>query len=208
MRGVTMKYFLLVPVLAIFILAGCAKENSIMGPQTQQKQSKNEWIKLGHSSSLSTENTYTASASIDGSKGGTVSLTQAFKSDGQWALVTAKLTVPKGAFSGTRVISYTVNTESAGIDFSPSNTSFKKNLSLDLVFTGIDISGYVGAKLGFAYLDGFNIVPATFTYYNADIAQGLLVVLGAQISHFSRYGWSTIDGDIPAPISSGGSNAN
>jgi hypothetical protein len=166
-----------------------------MGPQTQQKQSKSEWIKLNNSSSLSIENVYSASATIDGSKGGVVSLSQAFQNSGNWALVTAKLTVPKGAFSGTQVISYTVNTDNASIEFSPNNSGFKKVLSLDLVFTGVDLSQFAGTKLGFSYLDGGNIVPATFTYYNADIAQGLLVVLGAQISHFSRYGWSTIDGE-------------
>ena len=189
-----MKYLLLFPILAIFILAGCAKENSIMGPQSSTNQSTSQWIKIIHSPSLSVENTYTASKSIDGSKGGTVELTKIFKDDGKWALVTAKLTIPKGAFSGTQVISYTVNTETASINFSPSAVNFDKNLSLDLVFTGVNISGYNTSELAFAYLDGNYIVPAKFTYANANIAQGLLMVLGAQIDHFSRYGWSTIDG--------------
>jgi hypothetical protein len=190
-----MKYLLLFPILAIFILAGCAKENSIMGPQTSANQSTSQWIKIIHSPSLSVENTYTASKSIDGSKGGTVELTKVFKDDGNWALVTAKLTVPKGAFSGTKNISYTVNTETASIDFSPADTSFSKNLNLDITFTGVNISGYNTSELAFAYLDGNYIVPAKFTYANANIAKGLLMVLGAQISHFSRYGWSTIDGN-------------
>jgi hypothetical protein len=190
-----MKYLLLFPILAIFILAGCAKENSIMGPQSSANQSTSQWIKIIHSPSLSVENTYTASKSIDGSKGGTVELTKVFKDDGNWALVTAKLTVPKGAFSGTKNISYTVNTETASIDFSPADTSFSKNLNLDITFTGVNISGYNTSELAFAYLDGNYIVPAKFTYANANIAKGLLMVLGAQISHFSRYGWSTIDGN-------------
>ena len=190
-----MKYYLLIPILAIFILAGWAKENSIMGPQSSTNQSTSQWIKIIHSPSLSVENTYTASKSIDGSKGGTVELTKVFKDDGNWALVTAKLTIPKGAFSGTKVISYTVNTETAGIEFSPNATDFDKNLSLDLVFTGVNISGYNTSELAFAYLDGNYIVPAKFTYANANIAKGLLMVLGAQINHFSRFGWSTIDGN-------------
>jgi outer membrane protease len=200
-----MKYYLLIPILAIFVLAGCSKENSIMGPQSSQKQSKVEWIKINHSPSISVENTYTASKSIDGNKGGSISLSQVFKNDGNWALVTATLTIPKGAFSGTHLISYTVNTESAGIDFSPSPSSFNKNLNLDLMFTGINISGYKASDLNFAYLDGNTIVPAKLTYANANIAQGLLVVLGAQISHFSRFGWSTIDGD---PIVDGGESSD
>ena len=191
-----MKYLLLFPILAIFILAGCAKENSIMGPQSSTNQSTSQWININHSPSLSVENTtYTVSKSIDGSKGGTVELAKVFKNDGNWALVTAKLTIPKGAFSGTQVISYTVNTESAGIDFSPANTSFSKNLNLDITFTGVNISGYKASDLIFSYLKDNSIVPAKFTYANANIAQGLLVVLGAQISHFSRYGWSTINGN-------------
>jgi hypothetical protein len=189
-----MKYYLLIPILAIFILAGCAKENSVMGPQSSTNQSTSQWIKIIHSPSLSVENTYTASKSIDGSKGGTVELSKVFKDDGNWALVTVKLTVPKGAFSGTKNISYTVNTETASIDFSPANTSFSKNLNLDITFTGVNISGYKASDLAFAYLEDGSIVPAKFTYANANIAQGLLVVVGAQISHFSRYGWSTVDG--------------
>ena len=196
-----MKYFLLVPILAVFILAGCAKENSIMGPQSQT-QSKSQWIKINHTPSLSVENTYSVSKSIDGSKGGDLSIAQIFKNDGNWALVTAKVTIPKGAFSGTQVISYTVNTETAGIDFSPSGMTFNKPLNLDMVFTGINISGYKGTTLTFSYLDGSTIVPARFTYVNASIAQGLLAVFGAQINHFSRYAWSTLDG---TPILDGGS---
>ena len=189
-----MKYYMLVPILAVLIFAGCAKENSIMGPQTSTNQSTSQWIKIIHAPSLSVENTYTVSKSIDGSKGGTVELMKVFKDDGKWALVTAKLTIPRGAFSGTQVISYTVNTETASIDFSPNSINFYKNLSLDLVFTGVNISGYKTSELAFAYLGGNYIVPAKFTYANANIAQGLLVVLGAQIDHFSRFGWSTIYG--------------
>ena len=187
-----MKYLLVVPILAAFILAGCARENSIVGPPSQQQtQAKREWIKINTTASTAVENSYTASKSIDGSKGGTVELTQVFQNNGNWALVTAKLSIPKGAFSGTQVISYTVNTVSASIDFSPSPQSFQKNLSLDLTFTGVNLAGYDASKLVFSYLDGNTIVPAAFTYVNANIAQGLLVVIGAQISHFSRFGWST-----------------
>jgi hypothetical protein len=194
-----MKYFLFIPILAVFILAGCSKENSIMGPQSSQNQTR-QWIKISHTPSLAVENNYTASKSIDGNKGGDISISQVFKNDGNWALVTAKLSIPKNAFSGTQVISYTVNTESAGIDFAPSGMSFDKTLSLDLVFTGINISGYDPSKLVFSYLDGSTIVPAKLTYANANIAQGLLVVKGGEINHFSRYGWSTIDG---APVVDG-----
>lgn len=189
-----MKFYLLFPILAIFIFAGCTKESSIMGPQSTQTQSKSKWITINHTASLSVENTYTASKSIDGSKGGTIELSKIFKNDGNWALVTAKLTIPAGAFSGTEVISYTVNTETAGIDFSPATVSFNKNLSLDITFTGVNISAYKASDLVFSYLEDNTIVPAKFTYANANIAQGLLVVIDAQISHFSRFGWSTLDG--------------
>ena len=195
-----MKYYLVVPILAAFILAGCAKENTIVGPPSQQTQAKREWIKINTTGSIAVENTFTASKSIDGSKGGTIVLSQIFKNNGSWALVTAKLSIPKNAFSGTQLISYTVNTENASIDFMPSPQSFQKNLSLDLTFTGVNLAGYDASKLVFAYLDGSTIVPAKFTYANANIAQGLLVVLGAQLSHFSRFGWSTLDGGIPAPL--------
>ena len=198
-----MKYFLIIPIFAAMILSGCTKENSVVGPQ-QPQTTKNEWISINHSTSLSKENTYTASKSIDGSRGGTISLAQSFKSNGTWSIVTATLTIPKGAFTGTQVISYTVNTDCAGINFFPSPSTFAKNLNLDLVFTGIDISGYDPNHLGFAYLDGTSIIPARFIYTNANIANGLLVVLGAQISHFSRYGWATIDGPLPEAITDGG----
>lgn len=195
-----MKYFLIVPILAAMILSGCTKENTVVGPQqvTQQPQQlKSEWIQINHSPSLSVENTYTASKTIVGNVGGTIELSQIFKSNGHMCLVTAKLTIPKNAFSGSKLISYTVDTDHAGISFSPSPIVFSKTLSLDLIFTGIDISDYNPSKLAFAYLDGQTIVKANLVYANADIAQGLLVVLGAQITHFSRYGWSTVDGSTP-----------
>jgi hypothetical protein len=195
-----MKNFLVIPILAALIFSGCSKESTVVGPP-QQNQVKNEWIKLNNSSSLSVENTYTASKTIDGSKGGTISLSKAFNNNGNWAIVTASLTIPKNAFSGSKLISYTVDTDCAGIVFSPAGLNFKKNLSLDLVFTGVDISAYDPKTLGFCYLDdnGY-VVPSRWVYANANIAQGLLVVTGAQITHFSRYGWGTIDGPIPDPI--------
>jgi hypothetical protein len=181
-----MKYFLLVPIIAVFILAGCSKENSIIGPQSSQLHSKSQWIKIGQSSSLSSvECTNTVSKSIDGNKGGTIELTQFSFS--------AVLTIPKHAFKGTQVISYTVNTETASIDFQPLGMDFNKNLSLDLTFTGLNISNYKASDLSFSFLDGDNIVPVSSAYENVNIKQGFLQVLGAQISHFSRYGWSTID---------------
>lgn len=189
-----MKY-LLVPILAVFLFAGCAKENSIMGPESlsPQLQAKTQWITINHSPSLSVENTFTVSKSIDGSKGGNINLTQVFKDDGNWAQFTAKLTIPKGAFSGTEVISYTVNTTDASIEFTSNIVDFNVDLSLDLLFNGVNISGYNDADLVFSYLDGHSIVPAKRTFVKVNNGQGLLMVLGAQINHFSRYGWSTID---------------
>jgi hypothetical protein len=189
-----MKYYIIVPILAVFILAGCAKDNSIMGPQSITKQTQYEWVKLTNSSYLSVENTFSASESIDGSEGGIINLTQVYKGDGNWSKVIAKLTIPKGAFSGTQVISFTVNTENASIELYPNTTNFDLDLSLDLTFTGVNISGYDDSDLFFSYLDGNTIVPAKHTFVKVDKGLGLLKVLGAQINHFSRYGWSTIDG--------------
>jgi hypothetical protein len=191
-----MKYYLLIPILAIFILAGCAKENSIIGPQSSQIQSKSQWITISHSPSLSVENIYSVSKSINGNNGGSIELTQAFINDGQQASVTATLTIPQGAFNGNKVISFTVNTETAEIDFTsvtPKDKDFDQSLSLDLTFSGINISEYKVSDLGFSYFDGSNIVPIKSAYENVDINQGLLIVFGAQINHFSRYGWSTKD---------------
>ena len=184
-----MKYFLLIPILTVFILAGCAKENSITGPQSSQSLSKRAWIKINPSSSLSVENTntYTVSQSVNGNKGGTVFLSG--------PSVSATLTIPQGAYNGNKVISFTVNTQTATIDFTPIKQligqDFNKNLSLDFTITGIDISGYTGS-LSFAYLENSgNIVPIPSTTVTAQ--NGSLSVSDAQISHFSRYGWSTID---------------
>ena len=190
------KYYLLTPILAIFILAGCSKENSIMGPQSSQTQSKSQWIKINNTPSLSVENIFTVSKSVNGNKGGIVEMTQTFINDGNQASVTAILTIPKGSFNGNKVISFTVNTETAEIEFSPippKGKDFDINLSLDLTFSGINISKYKDSHFSFSYFDGNNIIPVASDYVNVNIEQGLLQVLGAQINHFSRYGWSTID---------------
>jgi len=192
-----MKYYLFILILAIFILAGCTKENSIVGPQSSQSSQtlpKGQWIVIGLDSSLSIENTYTVSKSIDGKKGGSIELAQTFQDDGNQASFSAILTIPPKAFKGTEVISYTVNTETASIEFSPNTKNFKKNLSLDLTFIGLDISKYRASDLSFSYLDGNKIVPVKSDYVRVDIQQGILEVLGAEIRHFSRFGWSTKDG--------------
>jgi hypothetical protein len=84
-------------VLAGIVLAGCTKENSVVGPQ-QQQQAKNQWIQINHSSSLSVENTYTASRWINGSWGGTIEMDKDFRSNGQHASVTVILKIPETPF--------------------------------------------------------------------------------------------------------------
>jgi hypothetical protein len=83
-----------------------------------------------------------------------------------------------------------VDNEKLSIKFEPHPTYFDIPLTLDLTYTGLNLSGIDPSKISFAYLDD----PATgFVITNdhifTDLSTGTLRITGGKIPHFSEYGF-------------------
>ncbi|MFA7420134.1 MAG: hypothetical protein WCZ90_10655 [Melioribacteraceae bacterium] len=100
------------------------------------------------------------------------------------------LDIPRNSFSGLKVISMSVDKGSTSVTFGPSGTSFSKSLILDLEYEGLMLNGIDLSTITFAYLgsDG-NIYPVKYKSIDADVEDGKLTVRGAEIDHFSRFGF-------------------
>lgn len=189
-----MKFLFLSIILSVFILAGCSKQLNINEPEQQVNR---EWLKVAMEPDQGVECDFNASKSIDGAYGGKIELKRVFFSNGKIGYMDVELTIPAGAFTGVKTISYTVNPEDAALDFSPS-MSFNKNLDLDYKLSGLDLSSYTNPDLiDFVYVDNGSFVLTSYGSKKVDLRKGVLQVLNAKILHFSRYGWATITDPDP-----------
>ena len=104
--------------------------------------------------------------------------------------VRGTLDIPRNSFSGSQVISMSVDRGSTSVTFGPSGSSFTKSLLLDLEYEGLLLAGIDLSTITFAYLgaDG-NIYPVKYKSIDADVEDGKLTVHGAEIDHFSRFGF-------------------
>lgn len=142
--------------------------------------------------------TQSAKAEINGELGGSLAMTKNYVNPyGEDVTVTASLTVPEGAYSGTKNISITSNDKDLSITFSP-KSEFIKPLKLSLSFTGVNL-----ARRG---IDVNKTVDFYYIYPNGkvelvknngiivNVSQGRIEVNSAELNHFSRYAFSNKKG--------------
>lgn len=178
-------------ILSLFVLAlfysGCSDLNTNTNPVNSTVSSKTV-IKLPIKSGINIESVFSASQLISGNNGGTVQLHNSYISGNTQVTIDAVLSIPVGAFNGSKNISMQIG-DDAAIDFSPSSV-FNIPLVLNLKITGVDLSGVNPSDINFYYFsqdgsvtpvqnDGITITPQT----------GTLEIINAKLPHFSRYGW-------------------
>ncbi len=180
------KIILSLFAISIFYL-GCSDLKTNMNPVNSAVSSKTA-IKLPLKSGVNIESVFSASQLISGENGGSVQLHESYISGKTQVTIDAELSVPIGAYSGTKNISMQIG-DDAAIDFSPTSL-FNIPLVLNLKITGVDLTGINPNDINFYYFaqdgsvslvqnDGITIVPQT----------GTLEIINAKLPHFSRYGW-------------------
>ncbi len=194
------KYFLLL-VTAGLVLSGCNSENLIVDPvqsNSNVKQSQSLVIETGFIQLPVIKQTGNNIASdltdtdlIYGNKGGELEV------EGKLGIakssvveVHGTLDIPKGAFKGSKTLSMSADKNSTSVTFGPSGSFFDKSLLLDLEYKGLNLVGIDVSKIKFVYLssDGiYSIIPNDGI--QVDVKEGKLEVHGAQIDHFSRFGF-------------------
>lgn len=182
-----MKKILLSSLLSILLIlsTGCSDNSYISNPETQGVKS---WLELQkNSNDNSLEKSYVFSEVINGAEGGELEFAKEKKN---FAFEGA-LNIYAGAFEGNEVISAKVNAKKAYIDFNPSPFAFAIPAKLDFVLEGVDLSNVQVEEIQFGYFDADNnFVPAEYDEISINVEDGKLIVKGAKIEHFSRYGWT------------------
>jgi hypothetical protein len=112
--------------------------------------------------------------------------------------ISATLHVPAHALANTPSLRFymLVDNDKLSIQFQPHPTYFDIPLSLDLEYTGIDLTGVNPATIYFAYLDDPNtgfIIENDHIY--VDKTTGTIRISGGEIPHFSEYGFVRRDDD-------------
>ncbi len=100
-----------------------------------------------------------------------------------------ELWIPQGAFKGTMTFDMIFDLENYAMELYPSPFTFDKPVELYMYWYGLDLSSYLGYDFDFNYLDGAG-EEIKYDYSKIDIKNGTLVIEGAQLNHFSRYGWT------------------
>jgi len=169
-----MKRFILVIALFSFISFGCSENDSIVNQPYNADQ-------ISLDKKIADDLTFTQL--INGDKGGKIVI----NTNTPFA-TKLKLTVPKGAYEGSKLITVNLNPDSPIITFGPATPKFIKVLILDVKMANI---WYNGESLKFAYLGENGVVEEVISNsVGYEQNKNWVFVKGAQLEHFSRYGFT------------------
>jgi len=134
--------------------------------------------------------TFTATETIDGSKGGYVKIKESYiTEDDDTVLIDVKLKIKKDCFSGNADITMTMDDIYTAVSFSP-DMVFENPVELDVKYKGLDPDqlNFPSGEYEFLYIDddgNTETVPSYGVNVNAEL--GEISVKKAKLSHFSRY---------------------
>jgi hypothetical protein len=134
--------------------------------------------------------TFTATETIDGSKGGYVKIKDSYITvDGDTVELDVKLKIKKDCFSGTQDITMTLDDVYTAVRFTP-EMIFDKPVELNVKYKGLDPEqlNLTSGTYEFLYIDddgNTQTVPSYGVKVNAE--DGEISVKKAKLDHFSRY---------------------
>lgn len=123
--------------------------------------------------------------------GGKIELKVSWEYDkGQKVELSAKLDVPKNAFKDNEIeFDMIFNLAEYNLELYPSPFTFDKAVKLDLKFKNIDLDLFNKDNLEFNYIDGLS-ENIKYKSNKIDKKTKTIEVHGAELHHFSRYGWT------------------
>lgn len=185
-----MKKLLTFLLFSVLVFFGCNQESEITSPVETGPILNKKLISLPLPSSGLTLESQTFTQEINGANWTEFQRSYTYQtSSGKTIYQIGDLDFFPGAFSGTRNISMTFNTGGAAMDFGPA-MQFQAVVEYTYKITGLDLTGVNPNTLDFVYIDANgNMYPVEYSSIAIDIAAGVLAVYGAEINHFSRYGF-------------------
>ncbi len=183
-----MKKILITLAIAALFMFGCQDQNSVVEPvkqKVQQPKTEKHWIAFSDNQKSSIEGTRTWFQAIDGDVGG---LFKDTKNLSPTVSAYVEIWVPQGAYSGTKIISATLSSETLTASFGPSPTTFNTPIYYTVEYFGVDLSGINKDDIDFYYVaeDG-SLQKAE--YAELYVEDDWLCVVDAKLPHFSRYGF-------------------
>ncbi|MBK8944499.1 MAG: hypothetical protein IPM32_04420 [Ignavibacteriae bacterium] len=189
------KSFLFIAII-LFTFIACSDENSILTPQTNFSNESLTITKIMGDTVIETVDTtffkqkHSYSLTVNGEKGGKVFVKHQFKNKRSKILkLDAVLNIPDSAYKGDLTFDIIFDLETLGVELYPSPFTFDKPVILDLKFMNADLKEFDLKDFNFDYLDGES-EHLKFDNIKFDLEKGLLEIIGVQIPHFSRYGWT------------------
>jgi hypothetical protein len=179
-----MKKFVSTIVVLLLLVVGCTDQTNITSPDQNVTLDKKPISGTG--GNITGVTLFTASKEINGDLGGFIYVgdqSSAYNGEG----VYAGMYFPAGSFSGTKTITITLNSDDLSGTFSPS-MEFNVPVRFTAFFTGIKLRGNIGTEYEFVYQSSNGqqtIIPNS--YLHVDKENGVIGIINAQISHFSRY---------------------
>jgi hypothetical protein len=183
-----MKQLISFLFVALLLILGCEQVTDVNTPPEQILNK--QLVTLPTPTDLNVEDLHTEYKVIDGAAGGWFSeeFTYAGGPNGTVYFLST-LHFYANAFTGTKTISQTFDTETAAITFGPS-MQFNVPVDYTLTITGLDLTGVNPNSLDFVYIDANgNMYAVQKDYVTMDLSSGMLKVKNAKLNHFSRYGF-------------------
>jgi len=185
-----MKKLLTFLLFSALVFFGCNQEGEITSPDNIGSSPQLKLISLpAPTSELTVEDEYTEYMIINGGKGGVFSAGYSYQGTNGLVYQISILEFEVGSFYGTKTISQTFSTTGAAMVFGPL-MQFQKEVKYTFKVSGLDLTGVNPNTLDFVYIDASgNMYPVEYNYIGMDVISGTLKVAGAQLDHFSRYGF-------------------
>ena len=197
-----MKIITSIILLSIFFMIGCQDDTTILEPQQSSEiidLDKMSLQKGGNNYSnllydLGQVSDYNVKASkrflIDGKVGGDVFITITWlNKQNEEVRLKAVLNIPPNAYQGSIKFDMIFDLNEHDIELYPSPFTFNKPVSLDLIFRNVKLGKYRDQDLIFNYVDDLN-ETVEHEYSKINFKTRTLIVRGAKLNHFSRYGWT------------------
>jgi len=183
-----MKRFFLLLVLFSVGFWGCSESTNPIDPV--KNETHKSFLKVSPNASMSLMKTE-VSQDIDGARGGIVFIRLDSENDNGESQYGARgwLYFPRGSFEGTQTIGVAIAEDMAALDFSPSGLQFDKPARLTVKFSGVEIGA--DDDIDFMYIDeNGNLAPVEYRRLIVNRWLGWVIVVGAKLDHFSRYGFT------------------
>jgi hypothetical protein len=190
MRNIKMKYLFTIALFSVLIPLGCNQESEIILPDDPGSNHQLKLISLPlPSSGLTIESGHTVYKYINGYKGGNFYAEYSYQSNSGMIYQASYLVFEPGAFYSYENISKTFSTTGASMVFGPL-MQFQGEVKFTYKVTGLDLSGLNPKTLDFVYIDATgNMYAIEYDNIAIDLNSGTLAVYGAELPHFSRYGF-------------------